>query len=735
MPTMKFRIGASVDRSVEAVFGNIEQRAKRAGTVVERSLNPTMKAGNGRGGPYRTAAKEAERSYQKINHAAEQSSRKQIRETERVRREMERGYKQLARVAETETRRQYQSEMRARDAFARRTSYQSLRNMGQLGRIGVRAAGGIARGMGIDTSLQGGMRRGVEINSAAVGIANQERIATGQSRGAAYYEQSARQIAGGLSIDPSKVMAGMRAFTGMTGEFGASNKMIGGLARISAASGADLGQMGSAAGAVYNQTHDIQSTLAVVRSLAVQSAKGSIEMKDYATKIGKLAAPAANFAGGTSKNIEILSAMAQHAAPYAGGPAQAATAVRAFATTFGKKSSLAAFKKSGIDVFTDKSQTQMRGPLELLHDVLLKTGGSLPKMAQLFPNARALMPLMQPLAATFNKAGGGEAGAQAAIDDITKVMKGQLDKGTEAKNVAAYRQSQAAKAQEFQNNLDKVVSVMAKDLMPAMEQLEPTIIKSIKAFGTLVTFLSDHVGLAIVGAIVGSVGKAALGAALRSSIDRAMSGFGGGGSGGPGIAGARVATGRSGGFLSRPSRSGMIGAAGTGLAIGIPVAAAIYSSGTSDWESTSKGMAGLTKGLAGQHGSGLGSALVEAQNALRKQKDQYYGGITGGLWGDFKDLTGMGNQAEFKGAEDLIARKKAEYAQFTKTGKLPPGVTAAEMKGGGGAAEVKLSSSSAASFGRASADALTGSTLQVHVTNMPAEGPAADRGNAAPIPP
>lgn len=558
---IKIRIGGSVDRSLDVAFGNVEKRAMKARDNIAKMFGASS-AGRG----MQQIATGAEKAYAGVEKAAmkagraqataqERSARDQVKSQERAAREIERIHRQQVRAAEALDRqrsaglmREFRAQerealrsSRAVERFASRTSHRATHFLfppptGMLGGA-KRIAGDIMRGAGVDMSISGSVGRAVSLQSEAVGLANQERIATGNTRGAAHFEKLARSTGDQFSKSPEQIVSMMRAFTGKTGDFNAAEKLTPQLTSIASASGANLIEMGDAAGFVFSQLKRLPDaadrTIAVMRGIVGQTAVGAVEMKDYATQLGRVAAGAQKFEGDIGENILKFSAMTQLNIE-SGGATSAADAARgtaAFVNTLGKGARINAFRKAGVQVFSDKEETTHRDPFEIIKDSFRATGGNIPQLSTMFMDVLGRKTITG-LTGAFKDAGGGEAGIAAVEKSLDRYMKAQLDAATETKNNADIQASAAAKAVRFQNELDKIVSVTANDVMPAFQRLAPVALKAADAFGGLVQFTAENPGAAITAAIVASIARAGLESAARAGIERAFTGFAGGGVGG-----------------------------------------------------------------------------------------------------------------------------------------------------------------------------------------------------------
>lgn len=554
--SIRIRIGAVADRSLETVFGGIEKRALRLRDTLGKSLT----LGGSRGG-----ASPLERSFGGIERAAKRSADgvdrvwsqelsrldkiakaqdKLYERTERNKvREAERGARERARIEERANRaiektqrdfarqadRSAAQQERTRRQFAERTSWRTTRFVfppptGALD-VGRRVASDILRGTGVDFSIQGSVARGVSLQTAAMQLANAERIATGSTRGAAAYEGIARSAGIAQSADPGNVMRLASRFAAKSGNYADLDKVVPALVSMATASGTeDFGQVGEAAAAAYNQTKGakdpIGTMLAVMRGTIGQAAEGAIDPADYAKYLSPIASGAFKFQGDRGENILKLSALAQLSMERgARSPAQAAQAIGSFSSTFGKQARIKAFRKNNVDLFTDDKHDTFRDPFEIIKDSFRKTNGDIPKLSSMYMDVLGRKPI-ESLGAVYKQAGGGEAGIKAIQAEFDRYMGKQLTKDTEQKNNVDYQNSDAGKAAKFQARWDAVFAKMTREVLPALEQLADPTIQLANIFASTVKFAVDMP--AIFGGLLlgGVLLRAAMESAARSYLEQ-----------------------------------------------------------------------------------------------------------------------------------------------------------------------------------------------------------------------
>lgn len=541
--TIRIKIGASADRSIEAVFGTLEQRSKRAARVVQQNLNSAT-AGNGRGGPYRSRVVEA--GYESQARAAESSAKRQSKAFDSATRDQIRFFKQLSRVAETELNKQARavaraaeqqarSAQRAQDRFATRTSYRATRFLfpppsGILGSAR-RFGSDLLRGAGVDFGFGSAVGRGVDLQRSAINLSNQAYQPSAGGAAAQRVDPNqligeSRTIASKYGMDPAQIMKAHEAFVGLTGDLKTSRESMDEMAKLSAATGSNITEMAEAqanvANALGNTENKGAKVSAIMRVAAGQGKLGAIEIKNLATGMSGLAAKAPMFEGDTGQNIEKLAALAQLAR--AGGGAKSAreaiTGVERFADTFATPARVKEFKNAGVNVYTKSGK--VRDPFELIKESLVATGGDPLKMSKLFQSVMGKRGVTA-LTTAYTSAGGGQKGLQAVQAEFDKFTKGAaMSRELVEENAARAAASDAAKAQRFQNNLDVIASKLAADLLPQLEKLAPKVLQVAEAFSNLVKWVTDNPGKAITAAIVTSITRAGLESAGRAAIEEAI---------------------------------------------------------------------------------------------------------------------------------------------------------------------------------------------------------------------
>lgn len=549
--TLRIKIGAAADRSIEAVFGSMEQRSKRAARVIQQNLN----AGMGKGGPYRSRP---DAGYDAAARAAERSAKRQTTATENSVRDQMRALTKLGRFVETEMNRQARSQARAAeqisrsqqrtlDRFANRTSYRATRFLfpppsGILGSAR-RMGSDMLRGAGVDFNFGSAVGRGVDLQRKAIALSNQGYDPNDPNKGRidpSRLMNESRAVGSKYGFDASEIMKAHDAFTSLTGDLNQSLASMDSMAKLAAATGTSMDDMAAAQAEVSNalgKTENKSEKIdAVMRMVAGQGKVGAVEVKNMAKGIAAITSQAPQFQGAVDTNIEKLSALAQ-IAKETGGASNAQEAligVARFAGTFKTNARVNEFSAAGVNVY-DKNK-KIRDPYELIKESLVATKGDPLKMGKLWMSVMGQRGVTG-LTNAYNTAGGGAAGLKAVQEQLDKYgEKARMSKALVDENAGRAAASDAAKAQRFQNDLDTVVSKMASDLLPAMERLAPAALKVTEAFAKVVDWATKNPGSAITAAVVASIARAGLESAGRAALETAIKTALGAGTGVPGAA-------------------------------------------------------------------------------------------------------------------------------------------------------------------------------------------------------
>jgi hypothetical protein len=437
----------------------------------------------------------------------------------------------------------------------------SMDNFKFVGReaMGLGKAGFAAAGVEFDPTTL--MRRAIDLESSATSttisaMTGKGKVATAADVGGTV--EAIKNAGRASKQDYGQIASGLSDFVSKSGDLDTGKKALAELGLIARATGADVGDLISAAGDVSKTLADTpdkaERLLTIMRLVAKQGAMGSVEIKDLAKYMGNITASAFMFEGGTDQNIGILGGLAQVAMK--GGATTAAEGTRA-ANSFGrditKEAALKRFEDAGIQVFADKDRTKLLSPEKIITDFMQKTGGSLDELASLFQNEMSRK-VLKGYSQIYDEAGGGEAGIEAIKAKFRQMATGMTSEEVRAA-AGVSMGGKAAQAQEFQNKLEDLGMELAGKLLPALIKLTPSILALADAFVKMVGYAAENPGKAIVAAIVASIGKAAIGNAVAGGLSSAATGLAGMGAAGAGAGALGVAG------------AGLAAAGGIGLAI------------------------------------------------------------------------------------------------------------------------------------------------------------------------
>jgi hypothetical protein len=762
---IRVTIGARLDRSVQESFAQLQKMGKSATDSVGRDL--MLRGGRGQN-PELVAAKAAHAEQSKLNRdimrqqvalakqadsearqLARQRTREELnairlrqREERAVVRERERDERRLASAATALDRqrssalyRQYSGREREIDRLATRTSHRATRFIfprpeGAIG-YATRTANDLMRGVGIDMSFGGGVSRSVARDTAAMELSQQEKIATGKTRGTEGWKKLSSDVGAKLAVEPEKVTELVRAFTGLTGDFDAAASKAAELASMTLASGANMGEMGSAAGYVYNQLKGMpgaaETTLTVMRGIVGQTAMGAVEMADYAKQMGRVAANAKMFKGDVSQNILELSALTQLAVAEGGGTggADAARSIVAFANTTSKGQRINAFKAHGINLF-EKGGTIKKPIKQIIEESFVQSKGNIPALTKMWADTLGQKPLRALLNA-FNTAGGGSensktrkaAFASAWEQKVAPFMKTQLSPEQEKANMEERAKTAAVRAQQFQLKLDQITDSLTQQLLPALERLAPKALWLADSFASAAAWVGNNLGQALAVAASLAVTRAFTESLFRGAIDRAVKGmfeggkFSGGKINAGGVLGAITLAAAT--FEIANATLNILGAmrdkevqsANTGLNT-IWTEYEKKKAEISGSDATPLEKAQKIQELVKQTSSNV-SNTMEAQNGL---------GIMRALPDWARNVLDNGGAAANETAADEMQRRlTADQNKFTDQA-VSRGFTKGDVaKAAAGIVKTEMDAASVANIGKATADGLKGQVLQVRVTN------------------
>lgn len=568
MPTLRIKVGASVDSSVATAFTAIEKAARSArekiqkdfqglGAAIGRGFSGGAGAGGvGGGGGLAGGAKSMTASVRALGPVADATAErfklltKQIKsmpaDLNTVAREAQRALQSIERE---KARAQLGLPSAGGGAMAgagsrsrywypfggainiRKPTFSTLESdpIRGVARFGMGAAGflrhaatGFARSMGVETGIGELVSRNVREETSAQDIVNAgyfpgQNGANGQLQNRGDILAQTRNVAINTGTDRGDILEGLRDFVGKTGDLALGRDILESMAKLSKATGSNMSDMVNASAEVSNALGDVQNKGQVIEQImqqvAGQGKLGAVEIRDLATQMAKIASQAGKFEGGAAGNIALLGVLAQEAKLRGGATnaSQATTGVARFVSLLTTKARVKTLQASGIDPFTDKSETVLRNPAEIIKQMLSKTGGNLVKLSTLVPNVMAMRPV-QGLATVYNQALSNEAQRH---DAYAKMHGGSMAGYTEAKGIdaaklaavdaeldnmkaamlsdeevnrayAATMTTTQSKVTVFNERMADIVSHIQAGLLPALEKLAPTILGVAEEFANIV---------------------------------------------------------------------------------------------------------------------------------------------------------------------------------------------------------------------------------------------------------
>lgn len=771
-------VGASLSRDVEATFGNIAQMAERTGKQVQKAMG----GGGGTVGPgaaiaksFGQAAKASESSSRQIEKdwkdrlkalnayakeqekIAQRTAREEVKATADAAKEIEKILEKETRTKEREAQKAGRAEQRAaeqsarkinsdRERFASRTSQRSVRFLfpNPIGAFGMasRIGGDILRGAGVDFSVAGMVSRAVNAQTIFTQLSNQGYMPgqagpNGQRVSASTLEGQARQIAQSRGYTTEQVGEAQTKMVDIGGNLAESRAAIDSAMKLSGATGTDPVKMAEAWASVSRHMGDIPDKAAKVeglmRLIAGQGRVGSIEVKDEAKDLGKIAAVADQFYGDKADIIGQLTGFAQMAKAEGGASssAQAATSVVAFKNVMTSAPRVKAMLAAGLkeeDIFhmQGTGKNRIRGTLQAPNDIIRKalvaTGGDITKFGNIFKSVMAQR-ATGALVAAYNSDGGHNmAAVNKKINEFGKeatLSSSQVDEAQGERMKTA-----AAQAVVFQEKLDEVGKSVEAELLPALQQLAPYALQAAHGLGELVTFAAKNPVEAIVAAVAAAIGRASLESTFRAGVEKLILtslGRAGGGAAAAGVGGAEAAALGGGG-------TGLTGAGAAAAGIGLGTVAAVVAAAG----------ATITAGYNAIKLLGEISTDVNDPNAKNKKNGGRGGTGTKSQWfwetskaSTPEEYDAMMNKAGLATHEFHGGRAGRAARDMAHLGRA--GFGASDITGHGGKLpEVHIDHQALANATMAGIRSV--GTLQVNVVNMPASGPVVPGAGRGPDP-
>jgi hypothetical protein len=519
--------------------------------------------------------------------------------------------------------------------------------VGAVGRIGTAMAG--VAGAGLAASAVAGATRLDEMTRRLVisGRQGGERARFDPTDLRKQFEKTGIET----GVAGEDIATGVQAFVTKTGDLDTAVKNHKVFAQVAQATGAAVEDVASAA-ADLSDKMDIKSVADMKEALAtlmLQGKKGAFELRDMATQFPRIAAAAASFGIKGVAGLTQLGGFLQVARTATGSGEQAAFATEASFRQLTAKSpkiqSGAAFGGRGVEVFKGGDATKgLRDFNEILGDVMQASRGNMVQLQEVFgeEGIRAIRPLITTFRGASEKAGGGETGAKAGREAVMAQLKeaatvkggfGEVEKDA-ADAMKSFSVQMAVVEAKFKQAIAEELMPEVMKLGPELAKLVPYVGRLTKLFVDVVQFLMNHpfasLGAVIAVQLAADFAKARLGSVVTGFVEKIFQKIrlpsAGGGSAPPSYnqSGQVVSGGGGGGFMSRPTGASALGAAGTGLAMGLTIGTAILTAGVVNFERGEADMKTSGQALNRLRELAAGPATPEskreAQEILNQQK-------------------------------------------------------------------------------------------------------------------
>jgi hypothetical protein len=536
----RITISAMLGRGMSAAMTDFVAEATRAKAKVDEILaKPNKGAAKAAAEEGKVRVTEAQKAAAELAKIREKENDAILKDVAKHEKAQEKAQAKIAKIKE----RYFQEEQRRgekadaeRERRNEKIASSAMGYMRKAAAVAGRVAGELTSGFGVNFDVSGAMQRGANVDETARKATISGKGALGQNASEADVQQTIATIraAGDASKQSYGALAtGLEQFVSKSSDLATGEKVLSDLGRIARATGTDVNDLVSAAGDVNKTLDDTpdkaEKLLDIMTLVATQSAKGSVEVKDFARYMGRVTAGAFKFEGSKAENIGILAGMAQVAMKGgASGAREATNAAQAFSNDITKGKALKGFESAGIDVFANKEKTQLRSPEKIITDFLRMSKGDLSQLSKLFPNEGSKR-VVTGFSSIYTGAGGGDAGIAAVRAEFKKFAE-TMSASDIKQRADLSGEGRAAKAQEFQNKLDTIVDSMATRVLPAFEKLAPSALIVADALAGIVTSAAEHpwsaVASVIGASLAASIAKATIGDIVGKSIASAMGAFG-----------------------------------------------------------------------------------------------------------------------------------------------------------------------------------------------------------------
>lgn len=497
MATLEWDFRVTNANVVERALAGIERRvivhnqrvARSLGQTTKTPSSRTLQAARGVGPEVAAAEKVAQakmRAEAKVDAYIRKAEFKRARDLEKA---AERAAAKAERDAIRAAKRIAAAEERERKKAEKAAKASQIRTGRAIGNSVTGAIGGVGRlagaalGIGGGFAVAGAIENQMSEEAKASQLANQAGTPSDKKQ----ILTDARSVKG---FTGAEALSGMEAIVTKTGDLKLARTIIGDLGTLALATGSDLGDLGATAGQVFNvlkdQIQDPKEQLSELKSimgtLAQQGAMGAVEIRDLAVNFGKLGAATRGFEGGSSNLLKTMGAFAQVAVARGGASSseEAATASARLAgdiVTNKKK-----FQALGIDIKSKTDKTKLRDPVEIIAEVLGKTGGDIEKTSGLFGmESKKIFAGLSPVFAEAEKRKKG-SGVDAVKAEVAKYAS--AFSSDDSLNTRANSRLDDSDLQ-FKEAMKQFNAEVGSKLLPAITKLIPKIAELAPTMGRL----------------------------------------------------------------------------------------------------------------------------------------------------------------------------------------------------------------------------------------------------------
>jgi len=681
---LEYQIGIAGGDQMRRVLRGVEAEVKASKSRAEKTTSRTAVTSADR---ELRARERAEAALNRQRSAAMYRQHQQaLRDARREEQERTRG---IRRVYEEE-KRAHRRALNEVDRNRRRAEGVQARSAGSRARLVggaiTRGAGnaisGLARFAGGAAAIAGGVGAASALNEEIQVRAAASRLAN-QAGNPALKGELAAQAKGVRGFTGTEVLSGIEEFVTKTGDLETARQIIGDMGTLALATGTDLGDLGATAGQAFNVLRDqisdpverVRELNSLMGVLAVQGAMGAVEIRDLATDFGKLGAATRAFEGGGSGLMRTMGAFAQLAVARGGAESSADASTAASRLASDIVTNRKKFKGLGVDIKSKSDPTKLRDPVEIIADVLQKTGGDIEKTSGLFGmESKKIFAGLSPVFAEAEKKQKG-SGRAAVLAEVSRFAGVSSDPAEFQARAESRLQDEDMRLKETAKRFNDAIGTR---LIPALTEAIPHFERAIPALANFTDSVVDvgswlaenpwkGLGLLVGGAIVKELAAAGIGSLvsqlLTTGVVPAIGGAAAGAGGAATAAGAGAAAAGFGGKLARVGMIGAVVAAGATALSHLDDASSLGRSGDMARDARADLLSGkLSQGQQQDRLKQLQGALATEQASSPGLMMQASGAVSSALGGMSADEMKQDNIAALRAAIDALTASLREQS-------------------------------------------------------------------------